>query len=387
MKQQSVLNYQSIINFIQDLYSTKDFIPLHAPTFLGNEKNYINKTIDTNFVSSVGQFVDDFEQNIENFTDATRAIATVNGTAALQVALVVSGIKQDDLVITQALSFVATANAIFHAGAEPIFLDVSEKSLGLCPKAVSRYLEEFAVREVDGTFHKKTKQRIKALMPMHTFGHPVELDELLEISKKWDLILIEDAAESLGSYYKGRHTGTIGMFGALSFNGNKIVTTGGGGMVLCDSEDLGNRVKHITTTAKIPHPYEFYHDEPGFNFRMPNLNAALGCAQLEMINSFITQKRKIAEQYKNFFSKTDIQFFEEPDYASSNYWLNSVICPSKEIRDDFLLKTNAIGIMTRPIWTLLNKLPMYADSMRDDLAVSRKLEKLIVNLPSSPVEI
>ena len=381
------MSYEPLIKFIKDLYKTKDFIPLHAPVLTGNEREYVNKTIDTNFVSSIGEFVIDFEKSIEEYTGSTRAVATVNGTTALHAALTVAGVKQDDLVITQALSFVATANSILHSGAKPIFIDVSKKSMGLCPKAVSEYLEEFALLQDDGTYHRETKQRIKAILPMHTFGHPVELDELVTISKNWNLVLIEDAAESLGSFYKGRHTGTIGQFGTLSFNGNKLITTGGGGAVLCDSKDSGERLKHITTTAKIPHPYEFFHDELGFNFRMPNINAALGCAQIEKINTFLKQKRKIAHAYKDFFSETEFQFIEEPEYAKSNYWLNSVMCPDEESRVNLLEETNTMGVMTRPIWTLLNKLPMFSNSLQGGLSVSEKFERHIINLPSSPIDI
>ena len=376
-----------IIEFVRDLYKSKDFIPLHAPKFIGNEKKYVNETIDSTYVSSVGKFVDDFEEQVELFTGSVKAVATVNGTAALDVALNASGVKHNDLVITQALSFVATANAIYDIGAQPIFLDVSNTSLGLSPNAVSAYLEEFAELDKEGAFHKKTRQRIRAIVAMHTFGHPVELDELQALCKKWNIILIEDAAESFGSYYKGQHTGTIGQFGAISFNGNKIITTGGGGMVLCKTMDLGIQVKHVTTTAKVPHAYEFLHDEPGFNYRMPNINAALGCAQIEMIDTFLEQKREIAKQYSNFFSGTDFQFVKEPDYAKSNYWLNAVICPSLEARNNLIEETNQADVMTRPIWKLLNKLPMFSQSIRGDLSVSEKLEEQLVNLPSSPTEV
>jgi len=376
-----------IIKFVRDLYKSKDFIPLHAPKFSGNERKYVNKTIDSSFVSSVGKFVDDFENHMELFTGSTRAVATVNGTAALHVALHASGVKHNDLVLTQALSFVATSNSIYHMGAQPIFIDVSETSLGLCPIAVSAYLEEFADLDDEGAFHKVTGQRIRAVLPMHTFGHPVELDELVVVCSRWNLVLIEDAAESLGSFYKGRHTGTIGQFGAVSFNGNKIITTGGGGMVLCQTVELGKHVKHVTTTAKVPHPFEFFHDEPGFNYRMPNINAALGCAQIEMIGTFLEQKREIAKHYGNFFSDTEFKFVKEPEYARSNYWLNAVICPSVEARDTLLTETNRAGVMTRPIWKLLHKLPMFSSSMHGDLSVSETIEERLVNLPSSPVEV
>lgn len=379
------MNPKEIVSFIRDIYQTNDFIPLHAPTFNGNEKHYVMETIDSTFVSSVGKFVDEFENRIKVYTNTSRAIAAVNGTAALHAALFVAGVQRGDLVITQALTFVATCNALYHMGAEPIFVDVSPVSLGLCPKAVDSYLEENAKLTDEGCFHKKTGQRIKAVVPMHTFGHPVELDELVTVCLKWNLTLVEDAAESLGSFYKGKHTGTIGDFGALSFNGNKIITTGGGGMVLCKTEESGQKVKHVTTTAKVPHPYEFYHDEPGFNYRMPNLNAALGCAQMEVLEQYLEQKRILASQYEKLFAGTNFQFVIEPEYARSNYWLNAVMCPDSEARDGLLKQTNEAGVMTRPIWKLMHKLPMFADAMRGELTQSEFIEAHLVNLPSSPV--
>jgi aminotransferase in exopolysaccharide biosynthesis len=378
--------FKNIIDFIQETYSTNAFIPLHEPRFAGNEKKYVNDCIDTTFVSSVGKYVDKFENLTQSYTGSAKAVATVNGSAALSVALYAAGVKRDDLVITQALTFVATGNAIFHIGAQPIFLDVSEKSLGLCPIAVSTYLEEFGAVDERGAFHKLTGQRIRAVLPMHTFGHPVELDELMALCLKWNLVLIEDAAESLGSFYKGRHTGTIGQFGALSFNGNKVITTGGGGMVLCKTQALGDHIKHITTTAKVPHPFEFFHDEPGFNYRMPNINAALGCAQIEMIDTYLSQKRELAKSYEAFFLGTAFKFVKEPDYAQSNYWLNAVICPNKKSRDALLSQTNAAGVMTRPVWKLLHKLPMFSNAIRSELPISERIEERLVNLPSSPIE-
>ncbi|WP_022941186.1 LegC family aminotransferase [Psychromonas hadalis] len=377
---------KKLIDFVRDTYQTNDFIPLHAPTFAGNEKAYVTDTIDSTFVSSVGKYVADFEKNIEIYTGTTKAVATVNGTAALHTALYMAGVKAGDLVITQALTFVATCNALFHMGAEPIFVDVSKVSLGLCPKAAEEYLDSNAMLNSDGEcIHKSTGQRIKAVIPMHTFGHPVELDELLAVCLKWNLILVEDAAESLGSFYKGKHTGTIGDFSAISFNGNKIITTGGGGMVLCKNLDDGVHTRHITTTAKVPHPYEFYHDEAGFNYRLPNLNAALGCAQMEMLPTFLKQKRALAEQYKMLFSGSDFQFVTEPEYAQSNYWLNAIICPDAESRNLLLKETNEQGVMTRPIWQLMHRLPMFKNSLRGDLRVSEWIEAYLINLPSSPV--
>lgn len=376
-----------LIDFVKQLYGTNEFIPLHAPTFSGNENKYVTETINSTFVSSVGEFVTRFEKDIEKYTGTAKAVATVNGTAALHTALYMSGVKRGDLVITQSLTFVATCNALFHMGAEPIFVDVSKTSLGLCPVALEEFLERNASFNCDGVcLYTNTKQAIRAVMPMHTFGHPVELDEISRVCKKWNLILIEDAAESLGSFYKGVHTGTIGDFGALSFNGNKIITTGGGGMVLCKSVDSGERTKHITTTAKVPHPYEFFHDEPGFNYRMPNLNAALGCAQMESLEKFLISKRDLAIRYKSFFAGSDFRFVDEPSYGCSNFWLNAVICPNQSVRDELIGSTNRAGVMTRPVWQLMHKLPMFAKAKCGDLEHSEFIEKHLVNLPSSPIE-
>ncbi|MEZ8943700.1 LegC family aminotransferase [Vibrio sp. 10N.247.311.12] len=377
----------AVVEFVRDTYKTDEFIPLHAPTFNGNEKAYVMETIDSTFVSSVGKFVDDFERKVEAYTGTAKAVATVNGTAALHAALYMADVQRGDLVITQALTFVATCNALYHMGAEPIFVDVSPVSLGLCPKAVDVFLSEHAEITEAGCIHRNTGKRIKAVVPMHTFGHPVELDELVAVCLKWNLVLVEDAAESLGSFYKGKHTGTIGDVSAVSFNGNKIITTGGGGMVLCKTEELGARTKHVTTTAKVPHPYEFFHDEPGFNYRMPNLNAALGCAQMEVIEQYLKQKRQLAKCYENLFSGTDFQFVTEPDYAESNYWLNAIICPDKKSREEILAGTNSAGVMTRPIWQLMHRLPMFEDAMRGDLTYSEFIEAHLINLPSTPVEI
>ncbi|CAH6801536.1 putative aminotransferase [Vibrio chagasii] len=375
----------SIVEFVRDTYKTDEFIPLHAPTFNGNEKAYVMETIDSTFVSSVGKFVDDFERKVEAYTGTAKAVATVNGTAALHAALYMADVQRGDLVITQALTFVATCNALYHLGAEPIFVDVSPVSLGLCPKAVDAFLSEHAEITDAGCIHKQTGKRIKALVPMHTFGHPVELDELVAVCLKWNLVLVEDAAESLGSFYKGKHTGTIGDVSAVSFNGNKIITTGGGGMVLCKTQELGARTKHVTTTAKVPHPYEFFHDEPGFNYRMPNLNAALGCAQMEVIEQYLVQKRSLANQYISLFEGTDVQFVVEPKYAKSNYWLNAIICPDVELREQILKETNAAGVMTRPIWKLMHRLPMFENAMCGDLTQSEFIEAHLVNLPSTPI--
>ncbi|HFG1852057.1 TPA: LegC family aminotransferase [Vibrio cholerae] len=374
-----------LVEFVRDQYQTQEFIPLHAPTFTGNEKAYVMETIDSTFVSSVGKFVDEFERKMEAFTGSARAVVTVNGTAALHAALYMAGVERGDLVITQALTFVATCNALYHMGAEPIFVDVSPVSLGLCPKAVNAFLEENAEVTEAGCIHKQTGRRIKAVVPMHTFGHPVELDELVAVCLKWNITLVEDAAESLGSFYKGKHTGTLGEFGAVSFNGNKIITTGGGGMVLCGTEEAGRRTKHVTTTAKVPHPYEFFHDEPGFNYRMPNLNAALGCAQMEVLERYLAQKRQLAHEYQAFFAGSDVTFVVEPEYAQSNYWLNAIICADAQQRNELLEQTNAAGVMTRPIWQLMHRLPMFEQALRGDLTHSEFIEAHLINLPSTPV--
>ncbi len=375
-----------LVEFVRDTYQTNDFIPLHAPTFDGNEQKYVLETIQSTFVSSVGKFVDEFEQKIEAYTGTAKAVATVNGTAALHAALYMAGVQHGDFVITQALTFVATCNALHHMGAGPIFVDVSPVSLGLCPKAMDEYLTQHAQVTDTGCIHKQTKRPIRAVVPMHTFGHPVELDELIAVCHKWNITLVEDAAESLGSFYKGKHTGTLGDFSAVSFNGNKIITTGGGGMVLCKTAELGARTKHVTTTAKVPHPYEFYHDEAGFNYRMPNLNAALGCAQMEVLEQYLAQKRVLANRYQEFFAEGDFQFVVEPEYAQSNYWLNAVICPSVAIRDYLLKQTNESGVMTRPIWQLMHRLPMFKDAPCGDLTQSEYIEAHLINLPSSPIK-
>ncbi|CAM3833925.1 LegC family aminotransferase [Pseudoalteromonas maricaloris] len=374
------------VDFVRDTYSTNEFIPLHAPTFSGNENKYVKETIDSTFVSSVGKFVDDFEKQVEAYTRSSRAVATVNGTAALHTALHMAGVRANDIVVTQALTFVATCNALHHMGAEPAFVDISPVSLGLCPKALAEFLEQYAEVTGQGTVLKSTKQRIKAVVPMHTFGHPVELEELMLVCQNWRLPLIEDAAESLGSFYKGQHTGTFGEYGAISFNGNKVITTGGGGMVLCKTLDSGAHTKHLTTTAKVPHPYEFFHDEAGFNYRMPNLNAALGCAQMEALPMFIENKRQLAQVYRDFFNDSDFTFVTEPEYAQSNYWLNAIICPNPQVREKMLKETNENGVMTRPIWQLMHRLPMYKDCLRGNLTYSEFIESHLINIPSSPIK-
>lgn len=375
-----------LIKLVKDIYSTDEFIPLHAPVFTGNEQAYLAETIASTFVSSVGKFVDEFEEKIQTYTGSSRAVATVNGTSALHTALHLADVKAGDLVLTQALTFVATCNALYHMGAKPVFIDIEHISFGLCPVAAQIWLNENAtINDAGLCIHKASGAVIKAIMPMHTFGHPAQMDELVALSEKWHLSLIEDAAESLGSYYKEQHTGTLGRFGALSFNGNKVITTGGGGMLLCKNDADGKRAKHVTTTAKQPHPYEFYHDEPGFNYRMPNLNAALGCAQIERLEAILASKRNIAKRYEIFFSDTDYRFIKEPSYARSNYWLNAIYCPDAQSRNELLKYTNAQGVMTRPVWQLMHRLPMFENALRGDLTQSEQAEAHLVNLPSSAV--
>ncbi|MDY0744257.1 LegC family aminotransferase [Paucibacter sp. R3-3] len=375
--------FDRLVGFIREQYATNEFIPLHAPVFRGRERELLVDTIDSTFVSSVGAYVDRFEKGMAAFTGSPRAVAVMNGTAALHIALVLAGVKRDDLVVTQALTFVATCNAIAYCGAEPLFIDVDRHTLGLSPTALDAWLDEHARIDDDGVCRTRDGgRRIRACLPMHTFGHPVELDALVAVCERWHLVLVEDAAESLGSTYKGGHTGNFGRIGVLSFNGNKIMTTGGGGMVLAD-EVIGKRAKHLTTTAKIPHPYEFFHDEVGYNYRMPNLNAALGCAQLEQLPAFLASKRALAERYIAFFAGSDLQPIVEPEHCRSNYWLNGVICETPAQRDALLKATNDAGVMTRPIWALMNRLPLYANAPRGPLDNAEWLEARVVNLPSS----
>jgi len=375
--------FEQLIEFIRDKYQTSAFIPLHEPRLGKMELSYVSETIDTSFVSSIGSFVNRFEKQVAAFTDSPAAVATVNGTAALHTSLLLAGAEPGDLVLTQPLTFVATCNAISYCGAEPVFIDVDRHTLGLSPEALQTWLDENATRrEGAPPILKSSKKIIRACLPMHSFGHPVELDELVAVCKQWNIALIEDAAEALGSLYKGRHVGTFGSMGTLSFNGNKIITSGGGGMILA-GEAIAARAKHLTTTSKRPHDYEFFHDEIGYNYRMPNLNAALGCAQLEKIEAFVEGKRALAACYAEFFRDTDVEFFEEPQNCRSNYWLNTVICENIEQRNELLKKTNESEIMTRPVWQLMTRLPMFNSSIRGDLSVAEWLESRIVNLPSS----
>jgi len=375
--------FSETINFIKSIYPDENPVPLHAPRFSGREKEYVNDAINSTFVSSVGEYVDRFEEMICEITGARFAIATVNGTCALHTALKLTSVQPGDEVITQPLSFVATANAISYCGAKPIFLDVSRETLGLDPIALEDFLKSNTCIKNQGCYNNVTGKRIGACVPMHTFGHPCQIDSIFEICERYHINLIEDAAESIGSVYRSRHTGTIGLFGIYSFNGNKAVTCGGGGAIVTNHEALAKKAKHMTTTAKVPHPYEYIHDMIGYNYRLPNLNAALACAQLEQLESFIKDKRELAGLYKDFFTSLNIPFIREPANARSNCWLNAIILPDKKTRDGFLKATNEAGVMTRPLWRLLNKLEMYKDCQMGPLRNAQWLEERLVNIPSS----
>ena len=377
--------YKETIQFIRNKFKSEDFIPLHIPLFKGNEKKYLNECIDSTYVSSIGPFVDKFEDLMNQINKTNSTTAVVNGTAALQVGLRLVGVKENDEVITQALTFVATANAIAYNNAHPIFLDVDLDTMGLSPGAVSDFLDEFGELREDGCYNKSTGRKISACLPMHTFGFPVHLDELIKVCKSWQIPIVEDAAESLGSEYKGKLTGSFGEVGAFSFNGNKIVTSGGGGAITSNNIEIGERAKFLTTTAKEPHPYEYVHNELGYNFRMPNLNAALACAQLEQLELYLNNKRSLALSYKKFFSDKGIKFRTETKNTKANYWLMCVELENSKERDLFLESTNSNNVMTRPIWKAMDFLPMYKHCQSDQLFNTRFLEARIVNIPSSVI--
>ena len=374
-----------IISFIKESYNTNSFIPLHEPRFKGNEKKYLIDAIDSTFVSSVGAYVDKFELMMADISKTQKAIAIVNGTSALQVALRLSGVNNGDEVLTQALTFIATINAILYNGASPVFLDVDIDTMGLSPYAVQAFLEEYGELRDGVCYNKKTNKKIAACMPMHTFGFPVRLDELIMICNKWNIPLVEDAAESIGSLYKDRPTGSFGKLGVFSFNGNKIVTSGGGGAIVTNDLALGIKAKHLTTTAKIPHPYEYVHDDIGYNFRMPNINAALACAQLEQLNAFIQNKRELANKYHSFFNSIGVKFRTELPNTKANYWLMCIELENKKERDNFLKKTNENKVMTRPIWQLIFKSNLYSNFQKDNQKNAIYLEERIVNIPSSVI--
>lgn len=371
------------MSFVQSIYKTKEFIPLHEPKFIGNEKKYLNDCVDSTFVSSVGLYVDRVEKEVANYTGAKYAVATANGTAALHVSLLLADVSLNDEVITQPLTFVATCNAISYCGAKPIFVDVDLDTLGMSPEALRCFLEEYAEIRDGKCFNKSTGRLIKACVPMHTFGHSCRVDEIKIICDQYNVTLIEDAAESLGSFYKDKHTGTFGALGAISFNGNKIITSGGGGCIVTDDVVLAKKAKHLTTTAKVPHKWSFEHDVTGYNYRMPNINAALLVAQLENIDNFLKSKRELSLVYKDYCKQRGISFIAEPEECRSNYWLNALVLKNRTERDEFLMETNNNGVMTRPIWMLMNKLDMFKDAQCGNLDNAIWLEDRVVNIPSS----
>ena len=402
--------YQPIIDFIRSLYPNREIVSLHEPYFGGNEKKYVLDCIESTFVSSVGKYVDRFEEMIRDFTGAKYAIATVNGTAALHIALKLAGVQEGDLVITQPLTFIATCNAISYCGAEPIFVDIDPDTLGMSPDSLELWLSANTIIQDDSCYLKDVHKfpqintnlkdlrkdnsckfveirglkKISACVPMHTFGHPCKMDSIMEICKRYHITVVEDAAESIGSYYKGKHTGTFGKLGILSFNGNKTITTGGGGMILTDDDQLGPLAKHLTTTAKKPHPWKFEHNMIGYNYRLPNINAALGCAQMEMLPKILKNKRETAQIYQEFFNSIlNIDFIAELKDCISNYWLNAILLKNQEERDDFLEQANAQKVMCRPAWILMNKLPMFNNCLKGELPISSNIEEQLINIPSS----
>lgn len=378
------MQYKEIIDFVHSIFGEVDFVPLSVPVFIGNEKKYLNECIDTTFVSSVGKFVDRFENDMAAYTGAKKAVVCVSGTNALHMALMLVGVERNDEVLTQALTFIATCNAISYIGACPVFIDVDKSTMGLSPDAMKVWLVKNAEIRNGQCYNKNSGRRVKACVPMHTFGHPVRIEEIANICEEYHIELVEDAAESIGSKYKGKHTGLFGKVGVLSFNGNKTITTGGGGMLLFMDEELGALAKHLTTQAKMPHRWEFRHDHIGYNYRMPNINAALGCAQLEHLDEFIANKRETAAAYADFFKNIDdIDFFVEPENCFSNYWLNVVIMKDKEAQQQFLQETNDNGVMTRPIWELMNRLPMFEHCEHDSLENTIWFADRVVNIPSS----
>jgi perosamine synthetase len=375
--------FDSFIRLVREIYQTDGFIPLHEPRFVGNEKQYLLDVIDSTFVSSVGPYVSEFEQKIAEYCDSKHAVATVNGTAALHIALLLAGVKQGEEVITQAVTFVATCNAISYCGAQPVFLDIDKATLGLSPLAVKGFLATFAECRDDGIYNKSTGKRIAACLPMHVFGHPCDIVGLKRVCDQYGIPIVEDAAEALGSRYSNNHCGTFGKLGVLSFNGNKIITTGGGGMILTDDDELARQAKHLTTTAKLPHVWQFVHDQVGYNYRMPNLNAALGLAQLEQLPRFIQRKRELTDLYRDWAEQHAVDLVLEPAGARSNYWLHALRLNDAQQRDHFLELSNAQGVMTRPLWELMPNLPMYKQCQHDELINSYWLAERLVNVPSS----
>ena len=376
--------FESIVDFIRTKFPGQEFIPLHAPVFQGNEKKYLTDAIDSTYVSSVGAYVNRFEEMMCDITGAKYAIAIVNGTNALHLSLLLADVTANDEVLSQSLTFIATCNAISYIGALPLFIDVDMDTLGMSPESLRRFLETHGEKREDGfTYNRLTDNRIKACVPMHTFGFPCRIDEIAAICDEYNIVLIEDAAESIGSYYKGKHTGLYGAMGTFSFNGNKTVTCGGGGALITNDEALAKKAKHLSTQAKVPHRWAFMHDAVGYNYRLPNLNAALACAQLEQLNVFVENKRALAEDYATFFNSKNIKFTTELPETTANYWLNVIWLENREERDDFLEYANSNGVMSRPVWELMHTLPMFKNAMKADLSNSEWIADRIVNIPSS----
>ncbi len=383
MKKCKADSLEDFIEFVRSLYNNYDYIPLHQPSFQGNEIMYLNECINSTFVSSVGKYVDEFEKSFANFVGSKYAVAVVNGTSALHVALKLMGVDHNSDVITQPLSFVATCNAISYCGAHPIFIDVDISTLGMCSESLNNYLKKCTYFRNGILYSKYSRRKISAVLPMHTFGYPCEIDKIYDICKEYNLPLIEDSAESVGSFFKGSHTGTFGDIGVFSFNGNKIITTGGGGMIVTNNSEIARKAKHISTTSKVKHPFKFIHDEIGFNYRLPNINAAIGCAQMENLTEILIKKEELFNKYSQFFSQTEYNYFISSSDCQPNYWLNTILVDNKTKRDRFLIKTNESGIMTRPAWTLLNNLDIYKNSETFKLSNSEWLENRLINIPSS----
>ncbi|MEO8173171.1 MAG: LegC family aminotransferase [Sediminibacterium sp.] len=376
--------FETIVGFVKKQFPLQDNISLHEPVFAGNEKKYLCEAIDTTYVSSVGVFVKMFEEKMCQITGAKYAVAIVNGTSALHMALLMADVESSDEVLSQSLTFIATCNAISYIKAQPVFIDVDKDTLGMSPASLKEFLSGHGERRSDGfTYNKNTGKRIKACVPMHTFGFPCRIDEIASVCEEWNITLVEDAAESIGSYYKGQHTGVFGKLGTFSFNGNKTVTCGGGGAIVTNDEAIFKRAKHLTTQAKVAHPWAFIHDQIGYNYRMPNLNAALACAQLEQLPSFVENKRNLSKTYSDFFKEKNICFVNETKESKANYWLNVIIFSDKKERDDFLQYANDDGIMSRPVWELMHHLPMFQNAARGPLDNSEWLADRIVNIPSS----
>ena len=377
-------SFDEIINFIRERFNEpEEFIPLHAPYFGGNEKKYVMETIESTFVSSVGAYVTKFEEMMKQITGAKFVIAMVNGTTALHLAMLVAGVKHGDAVITQPLTFAATANAIVHAGASPVFIDVDKDTLGLSPIALEEWLKANTSVSEHGCFIQSNGQRVAACIPMHSFGFPLYIEEIIKVCDKYGIPVVEDAAESLGSYVGEKHTGTFGLLGTFSFNGNKTVTSGGGGAIVTNDERICLLTKHLSTTAKVPHAYEFSHDMVGYNYRMPNLNAALACAQLEQLDKFLENKIELSKLYSAFFKNRNEEFVQEREGTTANYWLNTIMFENKDEQQLFLQYSNDKKVMTRPIWQLMNKLPMYKSCLAGPLPNAQWLEDRVVNIPSS----